>query len=136
MNRPRNGHMNEPQHEAATDSPVNIWRNYFFIVGAALGTSVFGALLGFALALLTPETIGVAQMASGAIVWRDVRSASLAGASLGFLFGTIVMAYCIAVAVFAIWFRPRNIEKHFERERFDRERAERERLELELARRS
>ncbi len=126
--------MNEPQLDIATDSPVNIWRNYFLIVGAALSTAGVGALLGFLLAWLVPDAIGLST--TGTSYWRDVRTASFAGATMGFVFGTIVMAYCIAVAVLAIWFRPRNIERHFERERFARERAERERLELELARRN
>jgi hypothetical protein len=125
--------MNEPQRDIATDSPVNIWRNYFLIVGAALSTAGLGALLGFLLAWLVPDSIGLS--ATSANYWRDVRTSSFAGAMMGFVFGTIVMAYCIAVAVLAIWFRPRNIERHFERERFALERAERERLELELARR-
>lgn len=126
--------MKEPQSEAATDSPVNIWRNYFLIVGAALSTAIFGAMLGFVLIALWPDLIGVTTR-SGTTYWRGARDASLVGAMLGVVFGTVVMAYCIAVAVLAIWFRPRNIERHYERERFGLERAERERLELELARR-
>ena len=94
-----------------TDSPVNILRNYLFIVGAALSTSVLGALLGILLTLLFPDGVG----ASNPPASRDFQAAAAVGALLGLAFGTLVMMFCIVVAVLAIWFRPRNIERHFER---------------------
>lgn len=92
------------------DSPVNVLRNYLLIIGAALGTSVVGALFCIALGLLSP---GYASSTTG---WRDIRYNAAMGAVMGLFLGAGIMMFCLVLAVLAIWFRPRNLRKHEERE--------------------
>ena len=109
------------------ESQVNVVRNYALMMGAGLAGSVLGAFFSVIVVLIAPDTFGAAN--TGTAQWRDIRAAAAFGMVSGFFVGALVMGYCLILTVLAIWFRPRNIEKHWERERWMREREERERTE-------
>ncbi len=80
-------------------------RNFLLILAAGLVSAVLGGLFGAGLALLSPEFVAGLF---GPQTANPARYAAAVGAVWGLFIGAAAMAFVMAVAAIANWFRPRN----------------------------
>ena len=80
-------------------------RNFFFILGAALASSVMGAVFAVIVTLVSPEFVsGLLFHGSGSLT----RYAAAVGMIWGLFLGAGSMAFCLGVAAISNWFRPKD----------------------------
>jgi hypothetical protein len=80
-------------------------RNFLLILGAALVSAALGGLFGAGIALLSPEFV---SGLFGPTHECLERYAAAVGAVWGLFIGAASMAFVMAVAAVANWFRPRD----------------------------
>ena len=74
---------------------MNFFRNFLFIVGAALGSSVLGGVFGAIVAVISPEFVrGLASTSPESIV----RWAAGMGMIWGLFLGTAVMGFSLLIS--------------------------------------
>jgi hypothetical protein len=89
-------HMAESHRFSSCRQPMNFVRNFLWIVGAALGSSLLGGIFGSVVALVSPDFVrGLTATAAAASI---VRYAAGLGMIWGLFLGAAVMAFSLFIS--------------------------------------